>query len=620
MSKTNRELYEYLKLLRAIKIKPYKIRFVTIQDEIGISFTQIRNLKNQDVIQELLLDMQYTQLPCESAIGISSKVSKLPKLKSIYLNFTDCQLLGNKGFQGVVVKLFRVTELEDVSLIFNQCKLESDAIQHLDQRIIQLSKLKRLTLGFRQNNLIDSNIIEIGQALNKCKTLESIEIDLSYNSSLQNPPEKSLDLSALINLQHFSINIQASKIKSPNFLLLPAQIEILSLNFITVSPFSQLAVLDTFKIIYEFISLKSLNLMIHNQPFCFNLFGGEQMENENDDDEAQEEQEQNEGEEVEEEEVEAEEEEVEVEPAINEEESAVNEDTHHQNNKMELEEENKDNELSQEEKYYKAIQDRLFQNNSCLEQLSLQLSFKQSGVGNITGKLLPIKTLKSLYIKNRFGTALNTKDVESLRTLIRNNQSLNSISLKFSQNQVNVQELISIIQDLCSSDRWIYLKLDLSQTVNFQWENTLNEMANQIIKLKNLQTLSLNLSSNSINGEDLVAFTQRINVMQSLISLKLNLRGNNITVNQSKYVCFSLRQLGYLAKLKLQLGVLTYQNINEEGEVETQTTINESIEYTKLQEFIKERESNITRIALFDNYFREAIPFNPNILICDFYF
>ncbi|KAL4449781.1 hypothetical protein ABPG74_008154 [Tetrahymena malaccensis] len=603
MSKTNRELYEYLKLLRAIKIKPYKLRFVTIQDEIGISFTQLRNLKNQDVIQELLLDMQYTQLPCESAIGISSKVSKLPKLKSIYLNFTDCQLLGNKGFQGVVVKLFRVTELEVVSLIFNQCKLESDAIQHLDQRISQLSKLIKLTLGFRQNNLIDSNITEIGQALNKCKALESVDIDLSFNSSLQNPAEKSLDLSALTNLQYFSINIQASKIKSPKFLLLPVQLEVLSLNFITVSPFNQLAVLETFKIISQFSSLKSLNLMIHNQPFCFNKFGGEKMENENDEDEEQEQQ-QEYNEEGEEEVVEPD----------------MNEDINDQNNKMEQEEENKENELSQEEKYYKNIQDTLFENNCCLEQLSLQITFKQSGVGNITSKLLPIKTLKSLYIKNRFGTALNAKDVESLRALIRNNQSLNSISLKFSQNQVNVQELNSIVGDLCASDRWIYLKLDLSQTVNFQWENTLIEMANQFIKLKNLKTLSLNLSSNGIDGEDLVAFTQRINVMQSLISLKLNLRGNNITVNQSKYVCFSLRQLSYLAKLKLQLGVLSYQNINEEGQVETLTTINESIEYKKLLDFIKERESNITRIALFDNYFREAIPFNPNILICDFYF
>ncbi|EAS06256.3 hypothetical protein TTHERM_00327380 (macronuclear) [Tetrahymena thermophila SB210] len=603
MSKTNRELYEYLKLLRAIKIKPYKMRFVTISDEIGISFTQIRNLKNQDVIQELLLDMQYTQLPCESAIGISSKVSKLPNLKSISLNFTDCQLLGNKGFQGVVVKLFRVAQLEEVSLIFNQCKLESEAIQHLDERIGQLSKLKKLTLGFRQNNLTDSNLTEIGQALNKCKTLESIDIDLSYNSSLQNPSEKSLDLSELTNLQHFSINIQASKIKSPKFLQLPVQLEILSLNFITVSPFNQLAVLDTFKMISGFNSLKSLNLMIHNQPFCFNSFGQEQIENENDENEEQEQQDENE-----------EEEEKQEESAI------INEDANDQNSEVEQKEENKDKELLQQEKYYKDIQDSLFENNSCLEQLNLQLTFKQSGVGNIMSKLLPIKTLKSLHIKNRFGTALNTKDVENLRALIRNNQSLNSISLKFSQNQVNVQELNSIIEDLCASDRWIYVKLDLSQTVNFQWENTLAEMANQFIKLKNLQTLSLNLSSNNIDGEDLVTFTQRINMMQSLISLKLNLRGNNITVNQSNYVCFSLRQLGYLAKLKLQLGVLSYQSINEDGEVETQTTINESVEYKKLQEFIKERESNITRIALFDNYFREAIPFNPNILICDFYF
>lgn len=50
------------------------------------------------------------------------------------------------------------------------------------------------------------------------------------------------------------------------------------------------------------------------------------------------------------------------------------------------------------------------------------------------------------------------------------------------------------------------------------------------------------------------------------------------------------------------------------------TTIDMSSEFVVLEKMVRHREAEVTRIMLFDRYFRDLIPFNPFYLACDFYY
>ncbi|KAL4484508.1 hypothetical protein ABPG74_019685 [Tetrahymena malaccensis] len=203
----------------------------------------------------------------------------------------------------------------------------------------------------------------------------------------------------------------------------------------------------------------------------------------------------------------------------------------------------------------------------CQNLVSLDLNFRntqllQRDLNNICsaiGKLINLNFLQ-FDISSNF-----TKDfinLEELAQIFNKCKDLVTLSLKSDQNLIEINDILQIMMGVENCINLVTFQLSLQSI--FQGQQLDGNVQNYVLlviqclcigiqKINSLSSLSLDLSFNTLQIDQIKAIADNLKKCQNITSLSLNLRDNWVDVEGLKYIGISLEYCQKIDKLELNL-------------------------------------------------------------------
>lgn len=178
------EFFGKLKELKKLKeLLFYFYEVNSLQDNaIRILAKELSNMKD---LRKLVLKIgMCKKLTKKSMIDLSGAISKLPRLKHLYLN-CHAMLFKSDVIKNVATAIKQKASLETLILNFEECKnISEKGIADLSESLKDIFSLKNIELNFTSCQTTDGALIALNKALSSLKKLKNLSLNMRNSDKL----------------------------------------------------------------------------------------------------------------------------------------------------------------------------------------------------------------------------------------------------------------------------------------------------------------------------------------------------------------------------------------------------------------------------------------------------
>jgi hypothetical protein len=168
----------------------------------------------------LNLDLFYNCIGENGALSLSNALSNLKSLTCLNLDLSYNKIK-NSGISSLSNSLGRLSNLLTLSIILNHAKITDNGLVDLSVNCLaKLEKLQNLELNLSNNKISKQGLENLYSALNKNFSMQSLRISLEEIEFGENPKFFMSELSKMINLTTFSLNLASNMLTNKDEMIM----------------------------------------------------------------------------------------------------------------------------------------------------------------------------------------------------------------------------------------------------------------------------------------------------------------------------------------------------------------------------------------------------------------